>query len=192
MTTTPDPNAWPDPNQSPTPAGPPPGPMGYPPPPVPPKKKTNWLGIIVLLGIVAVLVIGFILFRDRLPNDVTSLAPGECFDEPDITTSVTDVQRQPCNVAHDAEVFFLVTDTTSGAYPGTDHFRELARTQCLPAATTYLGADFDTRADIDAGYFYPTSESWGGGDRGLTCYLYRVDDAKLTLSIKNIGSSPLP
>lgn len=202
MTTTPDPNAMPDPYQSPTPAGPPPGPMGYnqpptgqmgyAPPPVAPKRKTNWLGIIVLVAIVAVIGIGFFLFRDRLSSNVNDLAVGDCFDEPTVTTSVTDVQHQPCNSAHDGEVFFLVTDSTSGAYPGVDHFRDLARTQCLPVATAYLGTDFNARSDIDAGYFYPTSESWDGGDHGLTCYLYRVDEEPLNASVKNIGTAPLP
>ncbi|MEP7158797.1 MAG: septum formation family protein, partial [Chloroflexota bacterium] len=165
-------------------------PAYYAPPPAPPKKSR--LGIFVLIGIVAVGVVLFILFRDRLPNDVSSLAVGECFDEPSVTSSITEVQRQPCNEPHDDEVFFLVTDPASGAYPGVEHFRELARTQCLPAASAYLAADFDARPDIDAGYLYPTSESWDGGDRGVTCYLYRVDEAKLSISLRNIGTSPLP
>jgi hypothetical protein len=206
MTTTPDPNALPDPNQSPTPAGPPPGPVGYnpppgpsgwtpagpmgyaPPPPMP--KKRPWLAILILVGIVV--FIGVVLYVVRNQTNVNSLAIGDCFNEPSSSTSVTDVERQPCTGPHDDEVFFLVTDSTAGAYPGVDHFRELAGAQCLPAASAYLATDFNARPDIDAGYFYPTQDSWDGGDRGLTCYLYRVDTGQFNASVKNIGTAPLP
>jgi hypothetical protein len=32
--------------------------------------------------------------------------------------------------------------------------------------------------------FYPTSTGWSGGDHEVTCYIYRLDDAKLTKSVK--------
>ena len=205
MTTPQDPNA-PQPGYPPSypPAGsgypppgppgyPPQGPMGYAPPPPPPKRKTNWLRIAVLIAVVAVIGGGFWIFRDRLSGDVNDLAVGDCIDEPADTSSITDVQHQPCNSAHDGEVYLLVIDPSSGEYPGRDHFRDIAIAQCLPAVATYIGvADFNTRTDIDAGYFYPITESWSKGDREVTCYLYRIDGAKLTISVRGLGASPLP
>ena len=92
----------------------PPGQPGYPPPPgqapypapPPPSKRPGWL-VPAIIGIIAVVVVGgFFLFRDRISNDVASLEPGQCFDTPtDDQSEVSDVQRQPCNEPHDAEVF---------------------------------------------------------------------------------------
>jgi hypothetical protein len=219
MTTTPDPGDAPDPNESPSPTGPTPpapppyapgdpaaypppgpvgyspppsGPMGYTPPPPMPQRKTNWLGIIVLVGIVAVLGIGFWLFRDRLSGDVGDLAVGDCFDEPAVMTEVSDVQHQPCNGPHDGEVFLVVTDPASGAYPERQHFRDLATQQCVPAASAYLATDFNARLDIDYSIFFPLEEGWDDGDRELTCYFVRVGGGQLNGSVKNIGSAPLP
>ncbi len=89
-------------------------------------------------------------------------------------------------------MFAIVTDTTSGDYPGDTHFSDLANSQCTDAASSYIGTDFNSRDDIGGGFFYPTTDSWAGGDRTITCYLDRTDGQQLTGSLHNIGSSPLP
>ena len=164
-----------------------------------PNRPRSWgLAIGLIIGVLAVaIVVGLVVLGSFLAqlvpkNGVEDLAVGDCFDEPSVTNNVTNVPRLPCSSAHDGEVILVVTDPATGAYPGRNHFQELANERCLPAASSYLGTDFDTRADIDAGYFYPAEESWNGGDRGLTCYLYRVDSAPLSASVRNIGTSPLP
>jgi hypothetical protein len=166
--------------------------MGYNPPPPLPQKKTNWVGIIALVVIVAVIGGGFWLFRDRLSGNVSELIVGDCFDEPSSLTEVSDIQHQPCNTPHDAEVFFVMDDPQTGAYPDRQHFRDLAAQNCTPAATAYLGTDFMARLDIDYGIFFPLEEGWNDGDRELSCYFSRVDGEKLNTSVKDIGSSPLP
>lgn len=197
----------PPPWDQPPPAQPPPPPQGQwtpgqPPPAVPwtampqqqpPAKKGGFRfgGLIALVVVVGVLAGGYWLFRDRIGGEVGGLRVGDCFDLPTVDEDITDVQHQPCNEAHDAEVFLLVTDPAGkpAVYPLENHFLDLAVAQCLPAASTYLGTDFDNRVDLDAGYFYPTRSSWNGGDRGLTCYLHRLDKAKLTASLKGVGGS---
>jgi hypothetical protein len=184
------------PGGTPPPATPPPGPgpLGYQapsPPPGPRAKKTNWLGIAVLIGIVVAIGGGFWLFRDRLSGNVTDLAVGDCFDRPGAVSEVEDVQHQPCTSPHDAEVIVLITDSATGAYPGTDHFRQIALSQCVSAATAYMGTDFNNRLDVDMGWFYPTEDGWDDGDRGVTCYLYQIDNQKLAVSLRNVGASPL-
>jgi hypothetical protein len=160
--------------------------------PAPPRRR-NWLPLIVLIVIVAVIGVGFYVFRDRLSGNVNSLQVGDCIDEPTVgTTSVTDVQHQPCTDPHDAEVFLLITDPGTGDYPGADHFRTLANNQCSSGATLYLGIDYNARDDISGGFFYPSSDSWSTGDRTTTCYLDRTDGGKLTGSLHGIGSSPVP
>jgi len=198
-----------DPNQGyqpPGPSGPPPSPYGAPPPgygappsgygPPPPPAPGNRRGGLVILGVLAIIVIlilgGLFIFRDRISGDVTALQVGDCIDEPAAgTTSVSQVQHQPCSDPHDAEIVYIASDT-SPSYPGQDHFDQVANSVCTDQATLYLGTDFNSRADIGGGYFYPTSDSWSGGDRDITCYVDRTDGEKLVGSVKGIGSSPLP
>jgi hypothetical protein len=157
-----------------------------------PPRRRNWLGVVIVVVIIAVIGVGFFVFRDRLTGNVNDLQVGDCIDEPVLTTSVSDVQHQPCNQPHDAEVFAIVTDSSSGDYPGDTHFSDLANSQCTDAASSYLGTDFNSRDDIGGGFFYPSSDSWSSGDRTVTCYLDRTDGQQLTGSLHNIGSAPLP
>jgi Septum formation len=191
----PGPVGYPYPQQP--PAGPPsyypqPGQPGY---QAPPPKRGGHTGLIafgVLLLIIAVLGGGFWLFRDRLSGGVGDLQVGDCIDEPSATETITDVQHQPCSDPHDGEVFLLITDPTSSdaSYPATTHFLQLAGDQCIPAASTYLGESLSSRSELDIGYFYPTADSWGSGDRGITCYLYMVDGSKMTGSVRSSTASP--
>ena len=180
----------------PTPPGqplyPPPGPPSYPPPP-PRRNRGPVVRLLVILAVIFVIGVGFFLFRDRLSGNANSLQVGDCIDTPSSSSSIRDVQHQPCNAAHDSEVFALVTDSGSGDYPGADHFHALATQQCIPAAAAYLDvAEVASRTDIDAGYFYPLIDSWSSGDHRVTCYLYRIDGQQLTVSLHGIGASPLP
>jgi hypothetical protein len=182
---------------------PPPGPSGYNPPPgppsyyappaAPPKRNRRGLVIAGALVVIVLLVIGGVfLFRDRLSGDVTDLQVGDCFDEPASgTTSVTDVQHQPCTAAHDAEIIYIVADTST-SYPSVSYFDTVANQVCTDQATAYIGTDFNTRADINGGYFYPTSDSWDGGNKNITCYIDGPEGTKLYGSLKNIGTAPLP
>ena len=158
------------------------------------RRRPNFAPLIVLVVVVGLIAGGFWLFRDRLSGNVTNLQVGDCFDEPTAARVFSDIQHQPCNQPHYAEVVVLVTDPAprDAPYPGDprDHFLALAFAQCLPAAATFLGTAIDNRSELDVGYFYPTPEGWPGGDRQMTCYLYREDDVKLTSSLRNSGPGP--
>ncbi len=169
--------------------GPPETPMPYMPPP---RRRPRWLGALIGIVVIAVLVVAFFLLRNQLSGNVTDLQVGDCIDQPATTGTVTDVQHHPCTDAHDAEVFTLITDSTSGDYPGQTHFETIANTQCFAAASAYLGTDFNARDDIGGGFFYPSTDSWSSGDRTVTCYLDRTDGGQLTGSLRGIGASPLP
>lgn len=196
------PPPWQQPTQTPAGQPPPPPPEWQPgaatpqvpwtpmPQQEPPKKRGfNPVPLIALIVIVGLIAGGYWLFRDRIGGDVTELRVGDCFDEPVTTgTTVSQVQHRPCNEPHDGEVFHLITDSTTGTYPARDHFRSLALEQCVPAATAYIGHDFESDRDLDVAYYYPTNSSWGSGDRGITCYLFRIDEAKMTRSVR--GANP--
>jgi len=190
----------PQPPQQPGPWG-----TGTPPPQVPytpmpqqqpPARSSGGIvrSIVATVVVVGLIAGAYFLYRAVTNTaDVASLAVGDCIDLPANDTNITDVQKQPCTNPHDAEVFLNLTDPAGGdaPYPGQSHFQDLATSQCLPAASAYLGVDFDQRQDLDAGYLYPTTDSWEDhDDRGLTCYMYKLDETKLTAPLKNSGAQP--
>jgi hypothetical protein len=154
----------------------------------PPKSRIGGnIGLGILLVIVVVIVGGFFLFRDRLSNEVTSLQVGECFDQPaQGVTQVSEVQRQPCNDPHSAEVIaVLLHDAApSAAYPVVSGFNDFIAEKCVPVFESYTGRTFATETELSLGYFQPTLSGWTGGDRGFTCYVSRSDEAKVTGSLR--------
>jgi hypothetical protein len=170
------------------------GPMGYTPPPAPPVKKTNWLGIGILLLIVAGIIIAFILFRDRLGGAVEDLTVGDCFDEPSLMTDIKEVQHQPCNSPHDGEVIASLVNPAGPdeAYPVVSGFEDYVVQNCVPIFQSYTGRDYDTDTELGLSWLQPTLSSWGAGDRGFTCYVKKLDGNKMSGSVRGIGGSPLP
>jgi hypothetical protein len=168
----------------------------FPPPAPPPSKRGQWLriGVIVLLAVVV--GGGFYFFRDRLSSSASDLAVGDCIDEPAGTTDISEVQHQPCNEPHDGEVFAVITHTApSGAtYPLSTEFRDLVSDECLPAMETYAGSSYlDMYANgYDVSFLYPTSASWTDGDRGVTCFIVKSDETKMTGSLRVGAATPLP
>lgn len=171
------------------------GPANWAQPPAPPAKsnglRNGVIAVVVLVVLVGGIVLALNFFRDSISGNVTELRVGDCIDEPVGSSTVSDVQHQPCTSAHDAEVVYVVTDSST-SYPGVEYFRTVANSQCAAQATAYLGTDFNSRDDISGGFFYPTSDSWGSGDHDLTCYVDRTDGGKLYASVKGIGTAPLP
>ena len=168
-----------------------PGPTQSPPPVAPPaRNRGQYIRLGIGLLIAVVVIGGFILFRDRMSNEVTSLAVGECFDQPAQGAEVTDVQRQPCNEPHDAEVIAVLVHTAapSAAYPVVSGFNDYIQEQCVPVFESFTGKTFpDT--ELGLSYFQPTLSGWVGGDRSFVCYVSREDGTKVTSSLR-AGSTP--
>lgn len=142
-------------------------------------------GWILRIGIIAVIVIGAFIFRDRISGSANDLKVGDCFDEPVGETLIKDVQHHPCTDSHTSEVIFVGNMPGSNeAYPSEAQIDEYSITNCLPAYTAYTGKDIQTEADMDIGRFYPTADGWKDGDRGVTCYAIRTDGAATTTSVK--------
>ncbi len=72
-------------------------------------------------------------------------------------------------------------------YPSESAWLDAVGTTCVPAFNAYTGLDFSTDPTWDLGYFIPTSEGWGDGDRSLICYATRVDGTPTSASIKSGG-----
>jgi hypothetical protein len=61
----------------------------------------------------------------------------------------------------------------------------------VPAFNSYTGRDWDTDTELTLSFFRPTTTGWANGDRGFTCFVTRLDEAKLTASVRSgAGSSP--
>ena len=162
-----------------------------PPPPARPSRLraffSTLVGRLVIIGIIVVIGIAV---RGYVSGNVGDLQVGDCFDPPSGTQTVKDVQHHPCTDSHGAEVFFVGTyAAAAGApYPGHAAFEQYANDTCLPAFEVYTGSTFLAAESLDAGWFEPTTGGWTTGDRGVSCWLYRVDEAPMTQSYR--GANP--
>lgn len=143
------------------------------------------MGIAIRLALIALVIIGGAIFRDRLSSNAGELKVGDCFDEPVGTQTVKDVQHHPCTEAHTGEVFF-VADMPYGKeapFPGDPAIEDFVTAKCGPAFARYVGGEAQT-ASLDAGYFYPLAEGWKEGDRNVSCYVRMLNGSALTRSLK--------
>jgi hypothetical protein len=173
--------------------------MGYQQPPMQPPKKNNRLAL-AILGVLAIVVIAGIAYaaltRDSSKGSVSALAVGDCVDRPtDPEAEIFEMQHQPCNTPHDGEVFALVTNPAGPdePYPVVSGFEDYVVQACTPAWESYTGRSWATDTELSMAWLEPTLSGWtNDNDRSFTCYVIRVDRAKLNASVKGIGASPLP
>ena len=119
-------------------------------------------------------------------GNVFSLEEGQCFDDPQATGEISDVPIVECDEPHDNEVFFTF-DLPDGDYPGDIAVQEQASEGCLGAFEGYVGLDYAT-SELDILFLSPTSDSWDqADDREVVCFLYRVDQEKMTGSMQGSG-----
>jgi hypothetical protein len=145
-------------------------------------------GLIIRIGIIAVIAVGALIFRDRLSGNATDLKVGDCFDRPSSANqTVKDVQHHPCTEAHTAEVVFVGTNPSAkGTPPLSDsQWVDYLSSSCLPAYDAYTGTDLLKSDVMDLGAITPLDEDWNKGVRDVTCYAYRLDGATMTASIKH-------
>ena len=110
-------------------------------------------GWIIRIAIVAVIVIGGLIFRDRLSGSAGDLKVGDCFDDPQGVTTVKDVQHHPCNETHTSEVVFVGdVPGESSTYPGDAGFVSWAVSNCTPAFAAYTGVDIAAQEVLDMSY----------------------------------------
>jgi len=138
---------------------------------------------------VGVFALGGYLFRDVLSGNVGDLKVGDCFDAPTLTAAdspVKDVQHHPCTDLHGGEVFYIgrAAGEANAAYPSDDEFLSLVGDECMPAYLSYTGRDFETDTTYDFSYMTPTPQGWTEGDRGIDCFVVRVDGQSFKGSVK--------
>jgi hypothetical protein len=140
-------------------------------------------GWVIRIGIIAVIAIGALVLRDRLSGNASELNVGDCFDEPTASAAtVEDVQHQPCNEAHDNEVLLVTSHPAAkdAAYPTDTDTETFVDDKCVSAYKPYTGREPATESEIGLLWYMPTEEAWKSGTRKIICYLYRLDNAKMT------------
>ncbi|MEO5941282.1 MAG: septum formation family protein [Candidatus Limnocylindrales bacterium] len=140
------------------------------------------------IGVIAVIAIGALVFRDRLSSSAADLKIGDCFDVPATNIDIKDVQHHPCTESHTGEVFVLASHPAAkGTAPLTEpQLIDYLTTTCAPVFASYVGQVAATNGVLDFGAFYPLDKDWNDGDRGVTCYAYRIDEKPMTTSLKKV------
>ncbi|GAA2243100.1 membrane protein [Streptomyces ruber] len=127
----------------------------------------------------------------RADGGTFSVDVGECFDAPggSLEGYTYDVDTVPCEGKHDGEVF-AVFDLPGGDWPGDDEVGEAAAGQCYVLADAYIMDSWAWPSDVDVYYFQPTRQSWGLGDREISCVFGSTDAGKnLTGSLRADGTT---
>lgn len=121
--------------------------------------------------------------------DVMTLQVGDCFDDAaEFEEVVFTVAAVPCSEAHDNEVYSIIPVTVPGpAFPGVTELQDFAYEACVGTPfSDYVGIDYLDSA-LEVFSFTPTEESWDGGDRSVTCVLYKLDLTKLVGTARGSG-----
>ncbi len=123
------------------------------------------------------------------PGNALTLEVGDCFDDAgpatDEITNVTDVPIVDCSDLHDNEVY-ATYELSDDDFPGTDAVYSDADLQCVEQFDAFVGMSYE-QSDLDYGWLVPTADSWEIGDRAVVCFLYRVDLAKMTGTMRGSG-----
>ncbi|MFF8725183.1 DUF4190 domain-containing protein [Streptomyces sp. NPDC015171] len=116
-----------------------------------------------------------------------SLAEGECFDTPGgaLGGETYDVDKVSCAGPHDGEVFASFR-LPGGTYPGDGTVGDAADDRCWGLQDGYAMDGWAVPGDVDVYYLTPTEESWGAGDREVTCVFGNTTEGEdLTGSLRN-------
>jgi len=142
--------------------------------------------IIIAGAIVVFLVVVLFAVRNNVAAD--DLKVGDCFNIPTGATIQT-VEHHACTESHAAEVILVAEYTGEGTtYPISLSMNRFVDGACAPAYATYVGKEIDSTPDLSIGYFYPSRDGWSGGDRTITCYVARTDEAPVTGSVKGAAT----
>jgi hypothetical protein len=117
-----------------------------------------------VLGIVALVV--FLVLFDKGTVSATEVKAGDCLKELPASGLVVTVDTAPCGEPHAGEIFSVMT-MPDGDFPGQFAIEEY-QNKCAPELADYSA---EAAEDADVGLFvlYPSEDSWGQGDRTVTC-----------------------
>jgi hypothetical protein len=138
---------------------------------------------------VLVVILGGVLYAVRNNQSAGDLEVGTCFDRPASGDTITTVEKHPCTEAHDAEVMFVGEYPNGDANTPASTISSYIDTTCEPIFASYVGVPVAQSADLSYGWYYPDTDAWNSGERTFSCFVARIDDGKLTKSVKGSGGS---
>ena len=107
------------------------------------------------------------------------ISVGDCLDDAAAGSTAAPATIVPCTSPHDSEAYADIT-LTGDAYPGLDAVRARAQAGCQGEAfADFVGIASDD-STLQVSYYYPTEQTWAGGDRTVTCTVFAVDQAGKT------------
>ena len=117
-----------------------------------------------IVGIAA--LVAFLVFFDKGTVSATEVKAGDCLKELPASGLVITVDTAACGEPHTGEIF-SVMKMPEGDFPGQFAIEEY-QNKCAPELAKYSP---EAAEDPDVGLFvlYPSEDSWGQGDRTVTC-----------------------
>ena len=125
-------------------------------------------GLVLSVVWVAAIIAG-IVFYLTVGNDTVGaneVKAGDCLKDLPASGLVLTVDTAPCSEPHKGEIFKIMT-MPDGSFPGTAGIEEY-QNKCAPELDKYAP---EASRDPEVGLFvlYPSEDSWGQGDRAVTC-----------------------
>lgn len=113
----------------------------------------------------------------------TEAAVGECFQDPEDTSDVGELDKVDCDDAHDNEVI-SVFNLEGDDFPGADEVQSEAEGRCNEDFESYVGSTFE-ESDLDLFTISPTKETWvEADDREVICSVFALDGSSLEGTVR--------
>jgi Septum formation len=149
------------------------------------------------VGLAAIALSGCSLLGNVIGNttnpdktDVFTIKVGDCLNDTTTSGTVTTVPVVACKKPHDTEAFKSII-MTDDSYPGEDATTTRAQNECNDAFTDFAGITYKESKTLDVSFYYPTTDSWDGGDREILCLIFSIDkdgnEVKTTGSLKGVA-----
>ena len=90
---------------------------------------------------------------------------GDCFKDFDANAATSTVVG--CDTGHSAQLVAIESYAASDTYPGRDPLKQRALDACKAATLTEKSSEYVLNYKLA----YPSSSSWGTGDRRVDCYV---------------------
>jgi hypothetical protein len=101
---------------------------------------------------------------------------GDCLDDATVGSETATAQLVSCDGPHDSETFAEFT-MKDAKYPGDDAVQSQAQADCSGTAFAQFIGIASSDSTLQVSYYFPTSDTWQGGDRTISCTVYQIDQA---------------